>query len=52
MPWVQFVLSIDELEGLVIIMEDKRSRLQMMALISQGPHYSIEFLVISVVVAP
>jgi len=49
--WVQFMLIIDILEGLVIKMQDKRPSFEIMAPMSQGSHSSIELLVIGAVVA-
>ena len=52
MPRVQLVLAIDIPEGLVIRMEHKRLRFEVMTPMSQGPDYSIKFLVIGAVVTP
>ena len=51
MPWVQLVLLIDVLKGFVIRMQDKWFKLQVIALMSQGPHYGTKFFAIGAVVA-
>jgi len=51
MPWVQLVLLIDVLKGFVIRMQDKWFKLQVIALMSQGPHYGTKFFAIGAIVA-
>jgi len=45
------MLSIDELEGLVIRMEDKRLKFEVMTPMCQSLDYGIKLLVISAIIA-
>ena len=51
MPGVQFMLTIDVLESLVIGIEDERPSFEIMTLLSRGSHNSIELFVIVAIVA-
>ena len=50
MPWVQLVLPIDVFEGLVIRMEHKGFRFEVMTPMGQGPDDGIKLFVISAVI--
>ena len=50
MSRVQFVLSIDELEGLVIRLEDQMLRFEVMNPMCQSSEYGIKLLIISAVI--
>ena len=50
MPRIQFVLSIDVFEGLMIKIEHEGLWFEVMTPMSEGPDYGIKFLVISAVV--
>jgi len=51
MSWIQLVLPIDVLESLVIIMEDKQIRFEVITQMCQSPDYDIKLLVISAIIA-
>jgi len=46
MSWIEFMLTLDELQSLVICMEDELSSQQMMSPMFQCPHNGVELLVI------